>query len=484
MSRAKLLALVIIIGLAAPFAYAGWLKLYRGLLERDPPKITVTGERFHGVGVNPTSIRIALTDDGTGLDEAIIRVEQKGESREIFRKKFAGEEAQNIKYEFSGSSSQLDEGSAVLEIKAFDRSFWSNGSEMRLPIKVDYRKPKIEVLSSQHNAYVGGSQLVFYRAFDESLALSGVKVGGKIFEGFKASGIDPSITDQEIYVSIYAIENGEYPKNSPIKLIAIDSVGNTSTSSFYHKESVRRSQTTRIEVGDRFMRESVAQLFSQNQRIIQRLWEESTGEELTLDSRKGSDERLLEQFRLVNETLRRYNDDQIRSLLVDKYRFERYWQGKFIIPAGSVYHVFGQHLKYTFANKEIGTTNLPGYELRAAVGTPVRAANSGVVIFSDNLGIYGRTLAIDHGLGIVSIYSKLNSVSVAEGDRIVKDQQIAVVGDTGFSPYSHLYFELRVQGVPVDPNEFFDAGWVAGHIEGKIINLKKLLGIPIINPIN
>jgi murein DD-endopeptidase MepM/ murein hydrolase activator NlpD len=476
--------LVLIVTVAStPIAYFGWQQLYRGWLETIPPIITVSSEGFHGIGLTPVKIRIDFTDDLTGLDEIILRVEQKNESREVLRKSVDGAVQQTIYYEFPGLQSQLEEGSARLEIQAFDRSFWSNGAEQSVDLKVDYRKPRIEVLTTQHNVRYGGAELVLYRSFDEDLQFTGVRVGNRMFEGYPAKNIDKAFEDPNLYVALFAVPLELDLKRTALRVVAIDGVGNTSAAVFYNKIMPRAIPSDRRVLEESFLRDTVTSLFVQNLPVLEQLWLERTGYKLKFRSAKGSRERLIEQFELINQTLREYNDDQIFALVSKDLRTETLWKGPFMRPGGSLILPFGTRTVFSFEGKDIGSTLQHGYELRGSLGTAIHATNDGVIVFSDALGIYGRSVAIDHGMGLVSFYGRLNNVTVSEGDLVKKGQVIGALGETGFSVMPHLYFEMRLHGIPIDPNEWWDARWIRAHIEDKIVEVKKQLGITRYEPI-
>jgi len=99
-----------------------------------------------------------------------------------------------------------------------------------------------------------------------------------------------------------------------------------------------------------------------------------------------------------------------------------------------------------------GTTKFhDGVDIAAPTGTPVKAAAAGRVIFSGSVAGYGNMVEVDHGDGMVTRYGH-NSVNlVAAGDEVQAGQSIALVGSTGRSTGSHLHFEVRKAGKPVDP---------------------------------
>lgn len=92
-----------------------------------------------------------------------------------------------------------------------------------------------------------------------------------------------------------------------------------------------------------------------------------------------------------------------------------------------------------------------GIDIAVPSGTPVKASDGGVVLQSGWLGGYGKTVIIDHGGGISTLYAHNSSVFVSEGQTVAKGQVIAHAGTTGVSTGPHVHFEIREKGTPVDP---------------------------------
>ena len=92
-----------------------------------------------------------------------------------------------------------------------------------------------------------------------------------------------------------------------------------------------------------------------------------------------------------------------------------------------------------------------GLDLGADFGEPIYAALDGVVIKAKNSSDYGNFVALDHGDGLVTLYAHCSQLLVAVDERVEKGQIIALAGSTGRSTGPHLHFEVRVQGVRVDP---------------------------------
>jgi septal ring factor EnvC (AmiA/AmiB activator) len=92
-----------------------------------------------------------------------------------------------------------------------------------------------------------------------------------------------------------------------------------------------------------------------------------------------------------------------------------------------------------------------GVFIRAAEGSEVRAAAAGRVVYADWLRGYGNLLVLDHGDGVLSVYGNNQTLYADQDERVAAGTPIAAVGATGGNAEPGLYFEIRVQGRPVDP---------------------------------
>ncbi len=95
-----------------------------------------------------------------------------------------------------------------------------------------------------------------------------------------------------------------------------------------------------------------------------------------------------------------------------------------------------------------------GIDFAADSGTPIVAADSGTVIVSGPVEGYGNLIVLDHKNGFSSYYAHCNALFVSCGEKPDKGETIASVGSTGNSTGPHLHFEIRQNGVPVDPTVY------------------------------
>jgi murein DD-endopeptidase MepM/ murein hydrolase activator NlpD len=100
-------------------------------------------------------------------------------------------------------------------------------------------------------------------------------------------------------------------------------------------------------------------------------------------------------------------------------------------------------------------TNRPvmhnGIDIAAAPGSPVYAPADGVISYSGYDAGYGKLISIDHGYGVVTRYGHNSKLFVSIGQKVKRWDVIGAVGSTGRSTGPHLHYEVRVNGVPVDP---------------------------------
>lgn len=95
-----------------------------------------------------------------------------------------------------------------------------------------------------------------------------------------------------------------------------------------------------------------------------------------------------------------------------------------------------------------------GYDIPAAYGADIVAAEAGEVIYSGWMSGYGNTIMINHGGGIVTLYGHNSSLVVAKGTKVTRGQVIAKCGSTGNSTGNHCHFEVRLNGKAVSPEPY------------------------------
>lgn len=449
----KLLILFLTTMLALAIVILIAFKKFGISLERENPIIRITNVP-KGLGAAPAHLELELEDKDSGLDEVVIRTIQKKNTKIIKKEKLNGQKNFKIDLLLNGKESGITEGKFEVEIKAFDRSVWSNKSLETLGMTVDYAKPSLSPVTTQHNIQLGGSQLAIYQASDEQLGVSGVRVGNRLFEGFPASGLDPDFEQSNYYISIFAIRNQE-----DIKLFSEDKVGNTNSKPLYFKLFNTPYPKITWNFNEASLREIVNTYV--NSEELKNISEE---------------ERLTKGFKLVFEDEKSSDSNKVEKILI-KTKPSKLWSGNFIQPTEGARTPYGATIDYKLNGISVGTGTMQGYEFTGSSDGAISASNSGIVIYSGELGTYGKTVIIDHGLGIASVYAYLSSIGAKAGVKVSKGEKIGEIGNTGISRGKSLLFELRIQGVPVDAREWWSPEWYKGHLAGKLKDAKYNLGI-------
>ena len=128
---------------------------------------------------------------------------------------------------------------------------------------------------------------------------------------------------------------------------------------------------------------------------------------------------------------------------------ERLWRGAFVRPVAGTEPPSGFGARRIINGRPRAAHG--GADYRAPQGTPVVAANAGRVALVGEYFFPGRLIALDHGLGLYTLYFHLDSVAVSEGDRVDRGQPIGTVGATGRATGPHLHFGAQLGSARVDP---------------------------------
>ncbi|VAX32198.1 Phage endopeptidase [hydrothermal vent metagenome] len=132
---------------------------------------------------------------------------------------------------------------------------------------------------------------------------------------------------------------------------------------------------------------------------------------------------------------------------------ERLWKGTFIAPVeGRRQGTFGRRRLINGKPRRSHT----GEDISAPTGTPIRAPNAGKVVLVGHFFFNGRSVVIDHGLGLMSMYFHLSAVDVKQGVLVEIGEQIGLVGKSGRVTGPHLHWGMRLNDAKVDPYAFVD----------------------------
>ncbi len=347
---------------------------------------------------------------------------------------------------------ELQQGTASVTVTASRTSFLRirdvhSAASKTFEIKLE--PPRIAVLSSKHYLNHGGSEFVVYRATPPDV-LSGVRVGTIEYRGFPASGAGIPAADPSLKVAFFALLHDQ-PLDTRVVAFARDAAGNEVTASFVDDVFEKPFRKSRIPIDDRFLGRVVPEILAHSPQVKA----DNAGD-------------LLSGFLKVNGELRRINGEQIAAL-AQKSPAELLWKGPFAQLGNSqVEASFADARTYIYNGKDVDQQTHLGFDLAVTANVPVVAANNGVVVNADWLGIYGNCVIVDHGMGIASLYGHLSSIDVKVGDAVGKGQVLGRSGMTGLAGGDHLHFTMLVDGHPVNPVEWWDAHWIQDRVERKL----------------
>ncbi len=342
-----------------------------------------------------------------------------------------------------------------LTIEAIDTSKWNffagNSIVAKSVIKVDTKRPEVNIVGSSYRIMKGGAALVIFRAQDEAMKSLFIETSfGKKF-------YPTPFYKEGYYISLVAWPTQVNSFNASI--VARDRAGNITRTPVSYYVQDRKYRNSTIPLQDSFLDGKIADLVA-----------EMAPEKNGLGR--------LEKFKFVNETMRSGNEDIILHG-TSKTPIERISDFSlkpfYRLRNGKVVASFGDHRFYEYDKQPVSESYHLGLDLASNAQAPMQTSSDGVVVFAKENGIYGNNIIISHGLGVYSLYGHCSSYMVKEGDVVKAGDSIAKTGLTGLALGDHLHFGMYVQGVDVRPEEWMDSVWLKESIFSVIETAKKTI---------
>ena len=318
-------------------------------------------------------------------------------------------------------------------------------------VEVRLERPRLTVLSTHHYVNQGGAEMVVYRVTPPDVA-SGVVVDDVEYPGFPGTGATADgvqISDPAVRVAFFALR-WDQALDTPIRMFARDEAGNSARVEFEHRTFPKPARRSRIDLDDSFL-----------ERVVPAILEGTT--EIKPEGSR------LDQFLAINGDLRRKNNATIASFAA-KTSPELLFRGMVFHPFTNtaVESAFADQRTYVYQGKDVDHQVHLGFDLASFTGTPIVSAARGTVLFADELGIYGNCVIVDHGMGVQSLYAHLSSIGVEPGATVEKEQELGRSGMTGLAGGDHLHFTMLINGVMVNPVEWWDQHWIEDRILRKL----------------
>jgi murein DD-endopeptidase MepM/ murein hydrolase activator NlpD len=449
--------LLVLLALAAGVAYyvAG---------TADGPAITINQPTVIGQG---GTLDVSVDAPGAEITALNVQLEQKGKSFPVLDMGSVpadalvreGDRVRVTRPIGKKTLPELESGPATLKVRASRpvlrglRHVWSESSR---EIQVRLTPPRVGVVSTHHYVNLGGAEFIVYRAAPADVE-SGIRVGDFTYPGFPGSAA--GLPDPELKVAFFALLYNQTP-DTPMEAYARDVAGNDARAQFDHRIFPKRFRNSTIPLDDKFLSRVVPAILQSSPQL-----QASPGD-------------LLPAFLKINNDLRRMNNEAITAL-ARKTAPTILWEGAFQPLGGSqVESSFADFRTYTYGGKEVDRQVHLGFDLAKTANAPVAAANHGKVVLAEELGIYGNTVVVDHGIGVQSLYAHLSSFAVKAGDDVKKGQTLGASGQTGLAGGDHLHFSMMVNGQFVNATEWWDPHW----IEDRVMRKLREAGLPAAAP--
>ena len=436
----KKLVLFVLVLLVAGLVAAGIF--FRPRFESQAPQVTLAPDT-DVIGLAP--LDITVSDQGTGLKSVTATLTAGGTEHRIVAESYSQPEGAK-KFTFAPAKLPgLKEGEAVLRVVARDaslrNSFGGNETVFEKKLLIDATPPTIGLVADDRYVNFGGVGAIVYTVSADAVA-SGVRIGERFFPGFK--GVVKGNPEQH-----FALFAHPYDAKADARamLVATDKAGNTRQQPLvYELKGVKYRKST-IPLTDAFLQNKVAPLLTD------------------VAARQGSPK---DVFVAVNKGMRKQNEDKIREI-TSKATPSILWKGAFSQLSNSKVEAnFADERTYVYNKEPIDTAHHVGYDLSVTKQYPVEAANAGTVAFTGDLGIYGNTVILDHGLGLFTLYSHLSSIDVKAGDAVQARQPLGRTGETGLAAGDHLHYGVYLHGVAVLPVEWWDEKWIRDNVQPKL----------------
>jgi hypothetical protein len=424
------LAALIVVGIAGVFLLA------------QPPHLEVKAPPAAIGEITPVSVHIAGTH---GFQNISVTLEQDGKSSSavvveehkhrlgLFRRETPRDVTFNVGRKLIPS---LHDGKAQLTITAKANDILGKTESKTFDVTVSTAPPHVVADGAQHYIFQAGSELVTF-ATTGYVTDSGVQVGTHRFRSFPL----PSDPEHERF-SLFAMA-WDQPVNTQPFVYATNPTGAMAKATFWYKIFPKEFRTRDLDISDKFM-QSVENDMEPN----------GTGDQVA-------------RFLHLNRDVRQQNTAQLVALSLETAP-RWLWHEPFFAILGAREAMFADKRNYMYQGKKIDEQVHLGFDIAGTAHMTIPAANDGRVIWADRLGIYGNCVVIDHGYGLQTIYGHMSEFLVKKGDMVKRLQPIGKTGQTGMAGGDHLHFSMQIDGVQVNPIEWWDEHWIHDRIWSKV----------------
>jgi len=416
------------------------IAIYLMLRDTTPPDVSLTPDRPVTGSARQFTVT-ARKNAGAGIKSVKVSVTQGQKETVLLERNLSGSPREDVE-KFTLAPADLREGPFDLNIAVRDRSFahFGTGNTARITrtLTLDNRPPAVNILSQSNIIKQGGASCVVYQINKEA-ERTGVVAGDRFFPGYKL--------DSGNYACIFAFPwYMDAAKFAP-KLYVQDAAGNERSIAFRVQAIPAKFRRDTLNIGDDFLQNKIVPQFSAMYPNVK-------------DP--------VQLYVTVNRDLRKQEVARLAEFAWQTSPKMLWDGGPFLrLPNAAPKAGFGDDRTYLYKNAKIDEETHLGVDLASVANAPIPAANGGVVVHTGFFGIYGNAVILDHGWGLQTIYGHMSQIDVKPGDAVKKGDILGHTGATGLAAGDHLHFGVILNGLEIQPIEWWDAHWIKDNITGK-----------------
>ena len=330
---------------------------------------------------------------------------------------------------------------------------WSNANlfsgsttKKNLQLTINTKQPVITIIAHSNKISYGGSALVVFHIDSIDIKELNISNGAQEFipypfmkKGYYAALIAWGIENKNFSASIFVRDSGYNSRKMTVPFI---------------KDNAPRYSKSTIVLKEDFLNNKLDSLISDIGRSFPAGMEDN-----------------FEKFKYINETIRTEDDTLITKSLQEAMQ-ERAktispkpaWEHFAPLKGYSTVGRFGDARTYIAPDKQTSQSLHLGIDMASVKNDKIHLSNDGKIALSRQLGVYGKTILVEHNFGLVSLYSHLQELQKAEKETAKKGEILGLTGQSGWAFGDHLHFGILVGGVAVRVAEWVDSKWIKNNI--------------------
>jgi hypothetical protein len=376
-----------------------------------------------------------------GVRKAAAYLQQNGSRYQVWQMTQPAKAAENTWTFTAGlkTTPQLRDGKATLIVEVTSNDLRARTAKISRDFNVVSQPPTVSVDSDQHYLYLGMADLATFNV-SGSYTQAGIRVGDQSFRAW------PMPAGKTGLFSLFAFA-WNMPQGTIPVVFASNGAGNDVTSPIqfqFPKKEQPRYTVHDLQVSDAFL-----------QKVVGELDPNGTGDPVP-------------RFVKINSEMRKANNKTLADLqykTADHFLFSQPFTRQSHAAAEAT---FADLRNYIYHGQKIDQQVHLGYDLAVTQHVGVEASNDGRIVYAAPLGIYGNCIVVDHGYGLQTIYGHLSRIDVHEGDSVKRGQVMGLSGMTGMAGGDHVHFAMQLDGVQIDPKEWWDPHWIQDHIARRV----------------